>query len=819
MGDKIKKEVTPLVLKYVVPDGWDEAEKEKNPIYAKEVVEAVKGGKRIEIINAVIEGPFILKSLNAENEITIQRTKIRGTIDWSYATFKRVLNLENSIFEADAIFKGITAEKDIFLNNVAFKKKAIFKGTAFRNIEFTKSIFEGETDFESAQISGDADFTEAQFKQEARFVRVHNSSCLAFVRALFKQKANFNSAQIDGAAYFEFTTFCDEAEFIKVRIGGNAKGNAQFEGACFKKLADFDSAQIDGHALFSRYLFSWDEISGNDKERFKEFLKYVGIDIDWVSAKIEKVDEGRTIKVSNKKNYVWLKLNDEKNEVDLKIDSGRIYKFIVERINNKRNIYNPATFEEDADFESAQIGGDAELSGVLFKQKANFDSAHISGNVGFNRALFKQKANFNAIQIDGPALFDSTTFAGEADFESAQIGGDAKFQRAVFKQNANFCNTQIKGDAFFNQATFEDSEGGYLFSWDDDVRLMNFLKQNYGIDWVESAKNEKVDDGKTIKVSNEKNYVSLKLNEEKNEVKLKIDNGRTDRFIVRSEDGNLNIYRGWKADFSDAKIGGDAEFDGAMFKQSASFYGAQIEGYINLEETVFTNIVSQPVITRIIEFIRAIFSHKIDLPKIDLRGCKYDYIKPETNWKELMKHLYAYDRQPFTQLEKTFRQAGKDNLADDVYYEGRCREFTKIRKFTENNNPIRRPFVMINRIIWLLKDRFLWALTGYGVKIKRLLIFIVPILVLGAIIYHQPGAVVLKPNINQTTIIRPQDSLIESFWVSLNLFLPVEIPSGAYWDSAPNFTSVGTFLKLAGWILVPIGVAGISGLLKRKSED
>ncbi len=87
----------------------------------------------------------------------------------------------------------------------------------------------------------------------------------------------------------------------------------------------------------------------------------------------------------------------------------------------------------------------------------------------------------------------------------------------------------------------------YLFSWDEipengSVRLIDLLKQNYSIDWVKTAKMEKIDDGKTIKVSIEKNSLSLKLNDEKTEVNLKIDDGRTDKFIVKKENGKLNIY-------------------------------------------------------------------------------------------------------------------------------------------------------------------------------------------------------------------------------------------------------------------------------------
>lgn len=73
----------------------------------------------------------------------------------------------------------------------------------------------------------------------------------------------------------------------------------------------------------------------------------------------------------------------------------------------------------------------------------------------------------------------------------------------------------------------------YLFSWDeipgnDNGKLIDFLEKNFNIDWVKTAKIQKIDDGKTIRVYTEKNSLLLKLNDEKTEVNLKIDEGGTD---------------------------------------------------------------------------------------------------------------------------------------------------------------------------------------------------------------------------------------------------------------------------------------------------
>jgi DNA-binding response OmpR family regulator len=88
----------------------------------------------------------------------------------------------------------------------------------------------------------------------------------------------------------------------------------------------------------------------------------------------------------------------------------------------------------------------------------------------------------------------------------------------------------------------------FLFSWNDipgndNDRLRDFLKQNYGINWVRVAKIEKMEYDKTIRVSFEKNCISLSLNIEKTKVNLAIDDGRTTEFIVKIESGKLNVYQ------------------------------------------------------------------------------------------------------------------------------------------------------------------------------------------------------------------------------------------------------------------------------------
>ncbi|MDR6222596.1 pentapeptide repeat-containing protein, partial [Methanococcoides alaskense] len=407
-------------------------------------------------------------------------------------------------------------------------------------------------------------------------------------------------------------------------------------------------------------------------------------------------------------------------------------------------------------FNRTQIEGSAFFNPATFEGEANFGSARIGSTAVFTGAEFKEKASFNRTQIEGSAFFNPATFEGEANFGSARIGSNAQFAGAEFKEKASFNRTQIEGSAFFNPATFEGEA--------------NFGSARIGSTAVFTGA----------------------------EFKERAVFNRTQ--IEGSAFFNPAIFEG-EANFVGARIGSNAQFAGAEFKEKASFNSAQIQRESHFERTIFANYVSFENTS-----FETIYFGEPEVQfqaKIDLRGCIYNRIDPISFWEQLMKHLDPYDQQPFTQLEETFRRAGKDKLADDVYYEQKRRE--------SGQKTLRTPSA------WLL-DRFLWLVTGYGVRLHRLSAFIALILLSGTIIFHFEGAV--EPMLNMQPPLHL--SYWEAFWVSLNTFLPVEIPSGANWIPSSKsivlgirFTTFATLLKLAGWIFVPVGIAGISGILKR----
>jgi len=105
----------------------------------------------------------------------------------------------------------------------------------------------------------------------------------------------------------------------------------------------------------------------------------------------------------------------------------------------------------------------------------------------------------------------------------------------------------IRGKMLYYGEHINILKNGYLFSWDNipgssNDGLIEFLNRYFGIDWLKTANIEKIDNGRTIKLSTEKNSLSLTLNNENTKVNLKIDDGRNDEFMVKTEKNKLNIY-------------------------------------------------------------------------------------------------------------------------------------------------------------------------------------------------------------------------------------------------------------------------------------
>jgi len=144
----------------------------------------------------------------------------------------------------------------------------------------------------------------------------------------------------------------------------------------------------------------------------------------------------------------------------------------------------------------------------------------------------------------------------------------------------------------------------FLFSWDnvpgkDNGKLIEYLEQKYGVDWVRTAKIEKINNNE-IRIATEKNLLTLKLNNENTKVTLTINKVATDEFIVKKENSKLNIYTDIEQEKKDIRQGvkvkeisypysvlGGLVLAGLIIVALMGYYGTQSAGIFSPREAFF----------------------------------------------------------------------------------------------------------------------------------------------------------------------------------------------------------------------------------------
>ncbi|MCW3129298.1 MAG: hypothetical protein N2V75_04260 [Methanophagales archaeon] len=105
-----------------------------------------------------------------------------------------------------------------------------------------------------------------------------------------------------------------------------------------------DNYTVKVIAMLKEVYFCWDDVPGEDNERFKKFLEVL-FGLDWVEhAAINKSGDNLTINVSTAENAAEIILDAEQKEATLNIRDGGTYELEVKSENGKLNIYKK---EED----------------------------------------------------------------------------------------------------------------------------------------------------------------------------------------------------------------------------------------------------------------------------------------------------------------------------------------------------------------------------------------------------------------------------------------------------------------------------------------
>jgi uncharacterized protein YjbI with pentapeptide repeats len=380
--------------------------------------------------------------------------------------------------------------------------------------------------------------------------------------------------------------------------------------------------------------------------------------------------------------------------------------------------------------------------------------------VRLNGAIIDEPIDLENAQIPCEVRLEYCQFSASANFTSASFTGAVSFDNSTFKGEANFSSFKVGGDALFNSALFE---GGVYFGGAEIAR-------NFQANRAEFQNKEKPANFNGMKVGGDASFAGA------------VFEGPVDFSFA-------DIARNFRAGTKFRKWAGFAYI---KVRGSALFNGAEFEG---------------PVTVRYGDFASLDLSNVKVAAQFDMQGMSYKYIlaiwgkaggtEPESH-KELLKlaDQSPYSADVYSHLEEFFLRQGYRGDADEAFTAGKHRE--------------REEYFRSGQWFRWLGSWMLDLLVGYGRRPWQAGIPSAFLVALGCLLFSPKK---MEPQ-------KPEDTprVYSCFWYSLGLFLPfVDLQADKVWKPKADQTFLRNYMRvhiLLGWILIPIVLAALTGLIK-----
>jgi hypothetical protein len=276
------------------------------------------------------------------------------------------------------------------------------------------------------------------------------------------------------------------------------------------------------------------------------------------------------------------------------------------------------------------------------------------------------------------------------------------------------------------------------------------------------------------------------------------------RFEQRADFSSARIERGLvadnasftaEADFGDVNVKGDGLFRNTTFEGRASFEDARFTDlYLSdatFSENELTILSGLKIDTAALEGVSA-------PGKIQTENMNFQSVSPAV-WAKLKTTISKWhcDSEFYESLEALFRRRGFTEQADEIYVERRKQE--------------REQMSLPGRIV----DLGEWLFLGYGRDLGRLLYWSALLVVIGWVVFYSERGMQTK---------KPGDAELykgkySGFWYSVDLLVPViHLDQADLWQPRDNRRIArfyARFHKIVGNLLVPIGLAALTGIIRK----
>jgi hypothetical protein len=424
------------------------------------------------------------------------------------------------------------------------------------------------------------------------------------------------------------------------------------------------------------------------------------------------------------------------------------------------------------------------IKGAVVSGRLELANAKMPFAVWLNECEFWNDVDLSRSQLFGDLSLMRSRFDGDLDLDGTKADGNLILNLATIEGEFDVSGAQIGGNLAMSGASFA-LEGG-------NVQLNN----------VAVAKRIDLD------------HITL-------ETALILDGAESQILVLGTSSGELPIsqltphegaYSAKTINLSHATIHRELLVTGLQVDNLMS-NGLKVEGHMALGNLK---------IRRVADFSHAqlfslTFMDEITWPAEDeglrLGGIWFQYISPETQggtlpmkpdvteakWNKLSEWVNqsSFVTAPYQQLEDTLKREGRVDQANEVF------QMREERAWSLGGLSLQGK----------IKNFLLHWLIGYGREPQWAFYWSVPVILLGWFVFRSRDSVQAKEEKNEE---RPYDPL----WYSIDLFLPLSTLQAAdVWiprQDSKFRRYYGRVHSIMGWILIPIGLAAITGIISGK---
>jgi hypothetical protein len=425
-----------------------------------------------------------------------------------------------------------------------------------------------------------------------------------------------------------------------------------------------------------------------------------------------------------------------------------------------------AIFPEGVVLDHGEIPFDMKLVGCRFLDEVEFSRSHFKGNLVIQRSEFASYLNLIRTEIDGDLDFSGCHLNdtdAEADMTDLQVGGQLDLHDAVFAGRVLFIHSQIGGNLDARRAHFK-----------------YFHQPNPGSD---------IDDSVSFDSVNVGGYALFEDAEFLGSSTFAYANFTRNLGMERARFGYSGDPNKAHLIFSNMKVGNHAFFHQTIFDGTPDFADTEVKGNFQADAAQFNATYTLASLLNLktgsAEFYGTKFRGGYLIDGFDYRDLTAD------DPIDLLNHA-QFSQDAYGKLESMFVRQGHEGAANQVYIAQKWRE----REYLS-------PPAKIGNVL-------LYVLVGYGRRPWLAFVWGAVFVTIGCFVFRRREMEPQKPEYATRQY--------SAFWYSLDQFLPfVDLQSAGVWQPRQNSRWARHYVPvhtLLGWILIPIGLAAVSGLIK-----